>query len=60
MRKIRAKPIISKIIKLLASGGYIREYKEMDGGNKILMSCPFHKAGQENRPSCVLNFSEYT
>ena len=60
MRKIRAKPIITKIIKLLSSGGYIREYKEMDGGNKILMSCPFHKSGQENRPSCVLNFSEYT
>ena len=59
MRKIRAKPIINKIIKLLSANGYIREYKELDGGNKILMSCPFHKGGQENRPSCVLNFSEY-
>jgi len=60
VRKILAKPIILKIVSLMHTSGYIREYKVVAEGNKILMSCPFHKSGHELRPSCVLNFSEYT
>lgn len=60
MRKIRAKPIILKILRLMRDGRYIREFSEVDSGNKSLLSCPFHSSGMENRPSCVLNFSPHS
>ena len=38
---------------------YFRDIKEVSGGSKLMVTCPWHKDGQENHPSCcVSNTSE--
>lgn len=43
--------IISKLKLQLASNGIQRFYKSIDTPNNYMICCPFHKDGQEKRPS---------
>ena len=39
---------------------YFKDIKETGGGSKLMVTCPWHKDGQENHPSCcVSNTSEH-
>lgn len=50
--------VIKKLRSELQASGVERFYKIIDSGDDIMTCCPYHKDGQERRPSCGIRKSD--
>ena len=52
--------ILSELRSQLSANGITRFYKMFDSGDDVMLCCPYHKDGQERRPSAGIRKSDGT
>ena len=55
---VEVSEIIAELKSQLASNGIDMFYKTFDSGDNVMVCCPYHKHGQERRPSCGIRKSD--